>query len=122
MYTYIHIYIYNIIYIYIYIYIYIIYIYTKFALIQLSNYDFLTLLLNKKTKMNTGIFMSFKSQVYSKHGSPTCLLFGLWSLVLVVGNRATQDTFLKYQGKFFLSFLCTLFYIFLKPKNYKSSL
>ena len=30
--------------------------------------------------------------------------------------------FLKSQGKFFLSFSCTLFYIFLTPKNYKSSL
>ena len=30
--------------------------------------------------------------------------------------------FLKSQGKFFLSFPCTLFYIFLTPKNYKSSL
>ena len=27
----------------------------------------------------------------------------------VVRNRATQDTFLKAQGTFFLSFLCTLF-------------
>ena len=40
----------------------------------------------------------------------------------VVGNGATQDTFLKTQGKFFLSFPCTLFYIFLIPKNYRSSL
>ena len=40
----------------------------------------------------------------------------------VVGNGATQDTFLKSQGKCFLSFLCTLFYIFLIPKNYRSSL
>ena len=30
--------------------------------------------------------------------------------------------FLKSQGKFFLPFLCTLFYIFLTPKNYKSRL
>ena len=34
-----------------------------------------------------------------------CWIFSL----KVVGNRATQDTFLKSQGKFFLSFLCTLF-------------
>ena len=27
--------------------------------------------------------------------------------------------FLKSQGNFFLSFPCTLFYIFLTPKNYK---
>ena len=27
--------------------------------------------------------------------------------------------FLKSQGKFFLSFPCTLFYIFLTPKNYR---
>ena len=42
--------------------------------------------------------------------------------IRVVGNGATQDTYLRSQGKFFLSFLCTLFYIFLTPKNYKSSL
>ena len=30
--------------------------------------------------------------------------------------------FLKSQGKFFLSFLCALFNIFLSPENYKSSL
>ena len=40
----------------------------------------------------------------------------------VVINGAPQDTFLKSKGKFFLSFLCILFYIFLTPKNYKSSL
>ena len=33
----------------------------------------------------------------------------------VVGNGATQDSFLKSQGKFLLSFLCTLFYILLTP-------
>ena len=42
--------------------------------------------------------------------------------IAVVGNRATQDTFLKSQGDFFLSFPYTLFYIFLTPKNYKSRL
>ena len=40
--------------------------------------------------------------------------------MIVLGNGLTQDTFLKSQGKFFLSFPCTLFYIFLVPKNYKS--
>ena len=51
-----------------------------------SKYPFLTLVLNKKIKMDTrnnyhGIFMPFKSQAYSKHGSPNFLLFGSWSLV-----------------------------------------
>ena len=45
-----------------------------------------------------------------------------FSFTVVVGNGATQDTFLKSQGKFFLSFLRTHFYIFLTPKNYKLSL
>ena len=40
----------------------------------------------------------------------------------VVGNEETQDTFLNSQSNFFLSIPCTLFYIFLTPKNYKSSL
>ena len=35
----------------------------------------------------------------------------------VVGNRATLGHFLKSQDKFFLSFLCTLFVIFLTPKK-----
>ena len=52
-----------------------------------------------------------------------CRLRGAWQdRGGVVGNGATQDTFLKSQGKFFLLFLYTLFYIFLTPKNYKSSL
>ena len=32
------------------------------------------------------------------------------------------EHFLKAQGKFIFSFPCTLFYIFLTPKNYKLSL
>ena len=48
-----------------------------------------------------------------------CFVF---RLTKVVENGPTQDTFLKSQGKFFLSFLYTLFYIFLTPKNYKSRL
>ena len=42
---------------------------------HLSKYPFLTLLLNKNIKVNTrknhGMFIPFKSQVYSKYGSPT---------------------------------------------------
>ena len=37
----------------------------------------------------------------------------------VVENGASQDTSQRSQGKFFLSFLCTLFYTFLTAKNYK---
>ena len=37
-------------------------------------------------------------------------------------KRSDPGHFLKSQGKFFWSFLCTLFYIFLTPKNYKSRL
>ena len=40
-------------------------------------------------------------------------------LTAVVGNRATQDTSQKPQGKFFLSFLYTFFYIFQDLKNYE---
>ena len=29
-----------------------------------------------------GIFISFKIRIYSKHGSPIFLLFGLWHLLL----------------------------------------
>ena len=38
------------------------------------------------------------------------------------GKLSDPGHFLKSQGKFYLSFLCTLFYIFLTLKNYKSSL
>ena len=34
-----------------------------------------------------GIFTSFKSQVYSKHGRPTFLLLGSWSLVSYIHVR-----------------------------------
>ena len=37
----------------------------------------------------------------------------------VIENGASQDTFQRSQGKFFLSFLCTLFNKFLTAKNYK---
>ena len=37
----------------------------------------------------------------------------------VVENGASQDTFQRSQGKFFLLFVCTLFYTFLTAKNYK---
>ena len=35
----------------------------------------------------------------------------------VVGNRPTQDTSQISEGKFFLSFLYTLFYNFLRPER-----
>ena len=38
---------------------------------------------NKHTEYH-GIFIPFKSQIYSKHGSPTFLLFGSWSLMLYI--------------------------------------
>ena len=38
------------------------------------------------------------------------------------GKWSGPGHFLKAESKFFLSFLCALFYIFLTPKNYKSSL
>ena len=37
------------------------------------------------------------------------LISSFLSNTKVVENRATQDTFFKFQGKLFLSFLCTLF-------------
>ena len=58
-----------------------------------------------------------RSRLYSGDG-----LNRIYQLLSVVGSGATQDTFLKSQGKFLLSFPCTLFYIFLTPKNYNSSL
>ena len=61
-------------------------------------------------------------RVLNKEFSSLCELFIDNKLSIVVGNGATQDTFLKAQRKFFLSFLCTLFYIFLTRKNYKSRL
>ena len=51
-----------------------------------SKYPFPKLVLNKKNKNEYteyhGISIPLKSQVYSKHGSPTFLSFGSWSLVL----------------------------------------
>ena len=51
-----------------------------------SNYPFLTLLLNQRNKNEYkeyhGVSVPLKSQVQSKHGSPTFLLSGSWSLVL----------------------------------------
>ena len=38
------------------------------------------------------------------------------------GKQSDLGQFLKAQGKVVPSFPCTLFYIFLTPKNYKSSL
>ena len=38
------------------------------------------------------------------------------------GKYSNPWHFSKSQGKFFLSFLCTLFFIFLRPKNHKSRL
>ena len=43
-------------------------------------------------------------------------------LAVSSGKWSGPGPFLKAQGNFFLSFLCALFYIFLTPKNYKSSL
>ena len=42
------------------------------------------------------------------------------SVSRLVGNRATQDTFLKSQGKFLCHLHVPFSYIFLTPKNYKS--
>ena len=51
-----------------------------------SKYPFPKLVLNKKNKNEYteyhGISIPLKSQVYSKHGSPTFFSFGSWSLVL----------------------------------------
>ena len=46
----------------------------------------------------------------------TLLLLNFLNL-RVVGNRPIQDTFQKSQGKFFLSFLYTLFLYFLRPEK-----
>ena len=42
-----------------------------------------------------------------------------WDVFSVVENAETQDTSQRPQGKFFLSFPCTLFSYFLDLKNYK---
>ena len=49
-----------------------------------SKYHFLTLLRNKRNECTEyhGTSIPFKSQFYSKYGSPTFLLFRPWNLVL----------------------------------------
>ena len=47
-----------------------------------SNYSLILLFLNKNKNENTeyyGTFISFKSHLYSKQGSPILLLFGWWT-------------------------------------------
>ena len=53
------------------------------------------------------------------------LVVGGGGFVLGGGSSAKRSNpghLLKSQGKFFLSFPCTLFYIFLTPKNYNLSI
>ena len=63
-------------------------------------------------------YMIFKEKYFSlsillsdQISLPECLYSG--------GKQSNPGHFLKAQGKFFLSLLCTLFYIFLTSKNYK---
>ena len=62
-----------------------------------SKYPFLTLLLNKKTKMNTQNTMAFPyhSKDRSSQNSPSFLLFGPWSLVLYLHVLVKANFFLK---------------------------
>ena len=49
---------------------------------------------NEHTEYHDDIFILFKSQVYSKHGSPTFLLFGSWSLVSYIHVSVNAKFFL----------------------------
>ena len=51
----------------------------------------------KNTNENTeyhSIFISFKSQVYSRQGNPVFLLFGLWNLILYLKVFPSNPTIL----------------------------
>ena len=54
-----------------------------------------------------------KLNAYGFHYKSPKLISSFLSNTKVVENRAAQDTFFKFQGKFFLSFLCTLFFTYL---------
>ena len=56
---------------------------TEVVLTQLLSYNVVSKHKNKNENTEYhGIFISFKSHLYSKEGSPICLLFGSWSLAL----------------------------------------
>ena len=79
------------------------------------NCKYLNKLLENISKEQKSILLlgDFKVKLlnYNEHNQINEFLDSLASNS-IVGNRATQDTSQRSQGKFFLSFLYTLFYIF----------
>ena len=73
------------------------------------------------TKYFTNMGPNLVFKIPNKQGSLTKYLPTCNTLVSSV-KWSDPGHLLKSQGKFFLSFPCTLFYKILTPKNYKSSL
>ena len=55
---------------------------TDVVFIQVLSYNVVSKQKKNENKEYHGMFISFKSHLYSKQGSPIYLLFGSWSLVL----------------------------------------